>query len=302
MLGYDITNQTSVESVIAQVRELYGNGKYDEVTALLSRTLARFPGSTRLSFILARHKYVYAQSKEKAERERMLDEAAELFSYTAEHGDDTRRFWSYYFLVSIYVIKKDYDLALEYNSKLKGFSSIGMYPRVTESMIGILRGRGAEAYHGAVAAMNDCMREYSAMVSWINVYLLGREDSDEVIRESLRAAAVLEKFNDGSAFSDEISTFYESAALAYAKKGDFDACLSSLERAADAAISYDHSASTAPHSQSADIPDDTMGAMPRRFACKSMLDAIGSKERHVYDSVRRSERFENIVKRLTACE
>ncbi len=41
---------------------------------------------------------------------------------------------------------------------------------------------------------------------------------DEVIRESLRAADVLEKFSDGSAFSDDISAFYESAALAYANK------------------------------------------------------------------------------------
>lgn len=233
----------------------------------------------------------------------MLDEAAELFLYVAEHdGDDKKRSWSYHFLASIYMIKKDYDRALEYNSKLKGFRSIGMYPRVTESMIGILRGRGVEAYHSAVATVNDCMREYSAMISWINAYLFERGDSDEVIRESLRAADVLEKFSDGSAFSDDISAFYESAALAYANKGDFDSCLSNLERAADEAISYDKSADTAPNAQYADIPDDTMGIMPRRSACKSMLDAIGSEERHMYDSVRHSERFEKIVKRLTACE
>ena len=47
LLGYDVTKQATVESVIGEVRELHRKGAYDEVTALLARTLARFLGNTR---------------------------------------------------------------------------------------------------------------------------------------------------------------------------------------------------------------------------------------------------------------
>ena len=65
LLGYDITNQTTVESVINKVKILHNEKSFDEAISFLTRALARYPGNTLLMFTLARHKYVYAQNKKR---------------------------------------------------------------------------------------------------------------------------------------------------------------------------------------------------------------------------------------------
>ena len=125
LLGYDVTARTTVASVIEKVGSLHKALKFDEAISLLTQTLARYPGNTLVMFTLARHKFVYAQYKRKAERDRMLAEASELFRYVADHEDHVkRRSWANFFLASICMINKDYDKASEYNAKLLGCSMI----------------------------------------------------------------------------------------------------------------------------------------------------------------------------------
>lgn len=301
LLGYDITNQTTVESVINKVKTLHKEKNFDEAISLLTRALARYPGNTLLMFTLARHKYVYAQNRKKAERERMLCEAAELFLYVTNHDDNEKRHaWSLYFLVSISIIKKDYDLASEYNAKLLGVR--GMYPRVTQSMIEMGKNHGDTAYHNMVETLYECIHEYSEMASWIAPYLFERGDNDGVIREYSRAAKVLQEFTDSGELYNDLSYFYEGTALAYANKGEYDDCLEHLEKAADAAILYEkqnHDFSSDLSGFAYDFPDNTMEQPVKVSARQSILAALESGERRAYDPIREHERFKSIVTKLT---
>ena len=113
---------------------------------------------------------------------------------------------------------------------------------------------------------------------------------------------MLEAFGDHGRFGNDLSVSYETIALAYANKGEYDACLDCLEKAAEAAVLYETQGddlSYDPYVRVYDFPDDTMEKDSAMSACKSMLSVLGSDERSAYDPIRNSERFQGITIKLT---
>lgn len=297
LLGYDMTYQKTISEIVAEANELRRELKGDEAEALIKKTLARYPNNLQLKFELARHKLLNARYKSKKERDRLLSEAAKGFEYVAEHDEDEkRRAWSLHFLTTINLIHKDYDKAAEYNAKLFGFR--GLYPRVTAAVIEMNKAPGEDALHSIESCIYECIYQISLLIPWLTQYLLNKGDYDAVIRECLRAAKVYEEFVDCGWIYRDLSECYETAALAYAEKQEYDLCLDYLEKACDCAVNYDNLDYELTYNVY-DIPDEVEMSDEKISSRRLMYQALLTGEREAYAPIRNTERYKEILRKLT---
>ena len=121
-----------------------------------------------------------------------------------------------------------------------------------------------------------------------------------MIRENLRAVKVYEEFTDCGWIYDQLSNCYETLALAYANKGEFDPCLDNLEKACDSALKYDSLDYDLTYNVY-DIPED-VGVMEeeKHRASRVTLMALNSPERDIYAPIRDTERYREIIRKLEA--
>jgi len=296
LFGYDITQQKSLSTVIAEANQLRKELKCDEAATLIAQTLARYPNNMQLMFELARHKYINTSYKKKTERDKLMTEASELFSYVADNtSNEKHRAWSLHFLTLIKISQHDYEKASKYNAKLLGVK--GLYPRVTQAIIEMQQQPDENAYHLVVDTLYSCIFEYSIMVSWIAPYLFGKGDNEEIIWEYTRAAKVFEEFVDCGWIYNNLSCCYETVALAYANTDNYDACIEYLEKACDCAIQYDEQDINLTYN-AYEIPSDVMESEEKISSCKLMLQTLNSRERSAYDSIRDTERYTAIISKL----
>ena len=296
LLGYDLRSQKSISEITAQANELRKNLKFDEAEELLRRTLARYPNDLKLKFELAHHRFVNAgHSRRKEERDRLLSEAEDGFLYVAEHDTDKVRCdWSLNFLVAIRMIYNDYGKAAEYNDRL--LCSGGIYPRVRAAVIGMNASPGEAALKGAEGVIYGLIRGMTMLVPWITGYYLESGDFDRAISENIRAAKVYEEFTDAGWIYEPLSECYEMIALAYARKKEYDCCLDWLEKSTDCALLSDAKGGDAAGNPG-DVPGEIMiGEV--RSSRRSLYDALTSSEREEYASVRETERYREILRKL----
>ncbi len=296
LLGYDVRMQKSVSEIVEDANRLRKELKGDEAEQLIKQTLARYPNDLRLTFELARHRFVNARYKRKAERDKLLSEAAEGFRYVAENDKNkARRDWSLHFLATVSMLFNDYDEAAEYNNKL--LSTKGLYPRATDAVIRLNKSRDEDALRALKEGIYDCIVESTVLLPWITGYYFGEHDYDSVIKENLRAVKVYEEFTDCGWIFDDLSRCYETLALAYAYKNEYDLCLDHLEKACECALNYDGLDYDLTY-KIYDVPDDIGMEEEKLQATRSLLGALTSPEREIYAPIRGTERYQAIVARL----
>ena len=296
LLSYDMTSKKTVEEIVAQANELRRELKNDEAEALIEHTLARYPNNMRLRFELARHRFVNARYKKKAERDTLLSEAENDFLYISEHDDNkARRDWSLNYLTTISLIRKDYIKATEYNNIL--LDTKGLYPRVTSAVIRMNQSHDEKALNEARDVLYGCVYEGSLILPWITSYYMEKEDYDAVIKENLRAVKVFERFSDVGWIYETLSECYEVIALAYTYKKDYDSCLNSLEKACENAVIYDKQGYQTTYNVY-DTAYDIVIEEDNHSSCRSMLDALASSERDIYAPIRETERYITIITKL----
>ncbi len=293
LLGYDVKIRKSVTRIISEANELRKEMKGDEAEQLLKQTLARYPNDSELTFELARNRYLCANYKRKAERDRLLDEAAEGFRCVSENDKNkARRDRSLCYLSTISLINKDYDKAEEYNDKL--LCAKGLYPRATAAVIKLQKSRDESGLRALKEAVYDSVVESTVVMPWITAYYMGEGDFDGVIRENLHAVKVYEEFSDCKKICDELAECNEALALAYANKGEFDLCLGCLEKACDFALKHDNADNEGCGLQ------DCVAEKEKHSSSRVMLMALNSSERDIYAPVRETERYKEIIRRLDA--
>ena len=299
LLGYDVNIQKSVAGIIAEANGLRRDMKTDEAEKLLKQTLARYPNNPRLTFELARHRFSGANYKRKAERDRLLNEAAEGFLYVAENDENkARRDWSLNYLSTISLIAKDCDKAAEYNNRL--LCTKGLYPRATAAVIKLYKARDENALRALKEGLYACVIETTVVMPWITAYYMEAGDYDGVIRENLRAVKVYEQFADCGRICDELSNCCGALALAYANKGEFEPCLDCLEKACEAALKFDKG-DYDPTYKACDAPEDVgVTEEEKHKSSRVMLMALNSAERDIYAPVRETDRYKEIVRKLEA--
>ena len=296
LLGYDMTSQKNVSEIVAQANELRRKLKSDEAEELIKQTLARYPNNLQLKFELARHRFVNARYKKKAERDRLLSEAAEGFQYVAEHDESkARRDWSLNFLTTIRMIYKDYDKASEYNNLL--LSTKGLYPRVTAAVIQMNQSHDEKALHAIKDGIYGCVFESTMLMPWITHYYMENDDYDAVIKENLRAVKVYEEFTDAGWIYEQLSECYETIALAYAHKKEYDSCLDYLEKSYASAVLYDLQDDKMSYKVYG-IPNDIMIEEDIKSSRRSLYNALTSSEREIYAPIREAERYQALLRQL----
>ena len=297
LLGYDVTCKKTISEVISEANRLRKELKSDEAEQLIKLTLARYPNNLQLTFELARHRFVNANYKKRAERDRLLGEAAEGFRYVAERDENKgRRDWSLHFLSTISLINKDFDRATEYNNIL--LCAKGLYPRANAAVIQLNKARDENALRALKEGIYGCIVETTILLPWITDYYMSIGDYDAVIKENARAVKVYEGFTDCGWIYNQLSNCYETLALAFANKGDFDPCLDYLEKACDSALKYDSLGYDLTYSVY-DVPDDaSVMEKEKHRASRVMLMALNSPERDIYAPFRDTERYREIIRKL----
>ena len=295
LLGYDIASKKTISEVVSEANKLLKESKGDEAELLLKQTLARYPNNLQLTFELARHRFAGARTKRRPERDKLLSEAAEGFRYVAEHDDNkARRDWSLNFLTTICLTLGDFDKAAEYNNEL--VCTKGLYPRVTAAVIKLNKEREKDALDALYEGVYCCVFEFSMLLPWITGHYLEAGDYDAVIKENLRAAKVYEEFADCGWIYEELSCCYESLALAYANKKEYDLCLDYLEKACDSAVKYDGLDNSFTY-KVCDAPNDICFE-ENLHASLSMYKALVSAEREAYAPIRETERYKALFEKL----
>lgn len=296
LLGYDLTAKKSISETITQANELRKVQKYDEADHLLKQTLARYPGNAQLTFELARHRLISARYYGKTKRAELLSEAARDFQYTAEHDENkARRDWSLQYLTTICLIKQDFDQASEYNRML--LPTKGIHPLVMAAEIQMNRCADEKALKGLNDALMNCIFEIAMLIPWFTDYYMENGDYDAVIAENLRAAKIYEGFPEAGWLYYELSECYETAALAYANKNEYDRCLDCMEKAGANAILFDTKSDCSEYGINDKMNEIVIDEDPKS-ACASLLAVLKCEERSVYDPIRETEKFQIILKKL----
>lgn len=296
LLGYDMTSKNTVAGIIVQANELRRKLKSAEAEALIEHTLARYPNNMQLRFELARHRFVNARYKKKAERERLLAEAEKEFLYISEHDDyKARRDWSLNFLTTINMIRKDFTKASECNDRL--LCSKGLYPRVTSAVIRMNQSHDEGALQEARNVLCGCILESSMILPWITSYYMDEGNYDAVIKENLRAVKVYTEFVDVGWLYETLSECYEVIALAYAYKKEYDSCLCNLEKACDNAALHDKQGYQITYNVY-DTAYDIAIEEAVRSSCRSMLNTLASSEREIYAPIHDTEQYKTIIAKL----
>lgn len=234
LLGCERNVRRTIDEVIAEANRL----RHDEATALLARTLARYPGDNLLMFELARHRFVNARHKDKPERETLLRMAEEGFETVMRNTEnENRRAWSAHFLSVIALSRRDFDKARHYNEKLLG--GVGLYPRAMRVTIDMEENANLESMRLLADTVMGCMHEYSLLVGLIAPYAFEHNDNALAIREYNRAVRVFEEFNETGHFDLTLMQCHETLARAYAWSDRWDEMILQLNLACDAAEWYD---------------------------------------------------------------
>ncbi|HHX73078.1 MAG TPA: hypothetical protein GX701_09175 [Clostridiales bacterium] len=130
------------------------------------------------------------------------------------------------------------------------------------------------------------------LVEWMAPYVFQHGDYQTMITEYTRAVKVLSEFADSGQFYDSLSYCCEALAFAYANYEDYEMCLAYLEKACEYAEKQDQQGIV-------EIIEDMMMEDEKVSLKNSMLQAINSNERQVYDPIRTTERFQAIDRRLS---
>ena len=128
-------------------------------------------------------------------------------------------------------------------------------------------------------------------------YYFSKLDYDNVIKENARAVKVYGEFTDCGWILDSLSRCYETLALAYAYKNEYDRCLDHLEKACECALKYDGLDYDLTY-KIYDVPDEIGMEEEKLQASRSLLGALSSPEREIYAPIRETKRFKAIVVKL----
>ncbi|MBQ8334430.1 MAG: helix-turn-helix transcriptional regulator [Clostridia bacterium] len=239
LLGCERNVRRTIDEVIAEANRLSGQRMHDESTALLARTLARYPGDNRLTFELARHRFVNARHKDRSGRETLLRLAEEGFETVMRNTEnENRRAWAAHFLSVIAFSRRDFDNARYYNGKLLG--GVGLYPRAMRVTIDMEEKANRDSMRLLDETVLGCMHEYSLLVGLIAPYAFEHNDNALAIREYSRAVRVLEEFNETGHFDLTLMQCHETLARAYAWSDRRDEMILQLNLACDSAVRYDN--------------------------------------------------------------
>lgn len=297
LFGYNITERKTIPEVIAEANRLSKKLDRDGSVALIAKTLARYPNNNQLIFELARHKFINARYKNKSERDILLSEAAEGFETVTKNTDDeNRRAWAYHFLTTIALVRRDYDKARFWNSKIIG--GRGLYPKADRAIIEMKQNGNLEAMRLAKETMYESVFEFSIVLPWVVNHHLVHNEPDKAINETKRAVRVLADFNDSGLFFDTLSKCSESIAWAYAMKGEYDSSFDYLEKAYFYAEQYDKQEYGFVYNVYG-MMDETAEMEEKLSSRKSLLRALLSDERGDYTPIRENVRFKEIVRKLS---
>ena len=295
LLGYDLTSNKTISEIVSEANNLHKELKGDEAERLINQTLARYPNNLQLTFELARHRFINARDKKKAERSKLLSEAAEGFCYVADHDDNkARRDWSLNYLTSISMIKNNYDKAEEYNNRL--LITKGLYPRATSAVILLNKSHDENALRALEEGIYGCLVELTMLLPWITEYYLEAGDYDSIVKENLRAVRVYEEFTDCGWIYNELACCYEILAFAYANKKEYEKCLDYLEKACDSALIYD-SLDNSLNYKVCDDPNDICFEEKLQSSL-SMYRALTSSDRDIYSPIHETERYKVILRKI----
>ncbi len=238
LLGCERNVRQTVDEAITEANALSQQSRHDEAVALLSRTLARYPGDNHLIFELARHRFVNARYKDKPERETLLRLAEEGFENVMRNTEnESRRAWATHFLSVIALSRRDFDKAREYNGKLLG--GVGLYPRAMAVTIDMEQNANLGSMKLLYDAVMGCIFEYSLLIGLIAPFAFEHNDNELAIREYSRAVRVLAEFNENGLFNLPLMQCHETLARAYAWSNMPDEMTAQLNLACDAAKRYD---------------------------------------------------------------
>lgn len=238
LLGCERNVHQTIDEAITEANALSKQSQHDESTALLARTLARYPGDNHLIFELAQHRFVNARHKDKPERETLLRLAEEGFETVMRNTEnESRRAWATHFLSVIALSRREFDKAREYNGKLLG--GVGLYPRAMAVTIDMEEKANLDSVRLLNETVMGCIFEYSLLIGLIAPYAQEHNDNELAIREYGRAVRVLSEFNETGYFDLPLMQCHETLARAYAWSDRPDEMISHLNLACDAAERYD---------------------------------------------------------------
>ena len=297
LFNYNIAEKKTIPEAIKEANLLSKKLDRDGSVAIIAKTLARYPNNNQLIFELARHKFINARYKGHNEREMLLQEAKSGFEMVAKSTEnDNRRAWAYHFLTSIAITKNDYDKARFYNEKIIG--GRGLFPKVDRAIIEMRQHESKEALPLLKESMYQSVLEYSLVLHLILEYHLLNNNPDEAIREAKRAISVLREFNDAGLFYKEISVCCETVAYSYATNENFEDCITYLEEACDYANAYDNLEHGFVYDVYSVIGKE-IETEEKTSAKKDLMRVLCSDERKAYHSIRKDERFKNIIHKLS---
>ena len=297
LFNYSIAEKKTIPEAIKEANLLSKKLDRDGSVAIIAKTLARYPNNTQLIFELARHKFINARYKGHDEREALLQEAKSGFEMVAKNTEnDNRRAWAYHFLTSIAITQNDYDKARFYNGKT--ISGKGLYPKVDRAIIEMKQHANNKALHLSQEAMYQSVFEYALLLHLILEHHLLNNNPDEAMREAKRAINVLREFNDTGLFYKEISMCCETVAYSYATNENFEDCITYLEEAYAYANGYDNLEHCFVYDVYS-VTGEEIETEEKISAKKDLMRVLCSDERKAYHSIRKDERFKNIIHKLS---
>ncbi len=296
LLDYKLNTIPDMDDVIKEASLLASEEKRDEAISLLLNALHRFPNDYKLKFEIARHKFALSFQTPRNKRHGLLNEAIELLRDvigTSNSASYTNR--AKYIIAQIYSIQQKHDKTLQYLNEL--IPENGLYPRVTKATT-LLEMKDENAQLFMLRTMADLIIEYEYMNTWLIHKLIHIDKNfNKAIEYAMQCIRIVLAYtNDKPDFLDnEISTNYEACAYAYAKLGDYDKCLESLENACKYSVRYDQ------HDWSLEkslYETDESPRIIKTRSCYNMLLALDSDERTEYEPIRNTEKYNRIIETL----
>lgn len=278
-----------MEEYEKEAHRLANQGKTEERLALWEKAYAEYPHHHRVLHGLS---YALFALNVMDNADRIIDLARELLDHPK--ADSTLRAAAIQLLTYTYSRKGDKVMAKKYAEMATGFFAC------RETLLGSVLDGEEGCLHDQKFLLNliDDVHLCAHGIATLGNY--PPEKSIRVWKSMLRIFEAVFEDGDYGFFACRMRVFYSYLARDYAKLGDRENCLASIEKSADFAILYD----TAPAFRHTSPLVDRYDYDPRRSAKNTLhnesYERLETLSHKLYDFVRDDARFMAVVERLSA--
>lgn len=224
----------------------------------------------------------------------LMKEAEDLFEKLTRISDnDEIKAHSFDRLSKISFLRRDYDKALYYNGKI--MPPNGLYPRSEYAKIKLCIQDDNHALNISKETLFRNIYEYSNTLYWILRYYHQHDMLTEAIDEVERGIKLFELFDFCGYFFQDLSIYYEYSAYIHALQKEFDKVIDDIESAYEYALKCDTIEVSKNYKLFGDIIDENNITHEER---KDLLATLLSQSRSVYEPIKETQRYKNIIKKL----